>query len=106
MNSKFPVSRFPSGDPKPAPFTKIVKSAAPSPTTKFLQLVQSIKPGNLVGFCERGIVEDRVAEIVHRAAEGKYGLTDVHDFSGAFTDHVDAEDLSRVRVKENFQHSC
>jgi len=69
------------------------------------ELIQPIKARNLVGFCERGIVEDSVAEIVHRAAQGKNGLPDVHNFGGAFTDHVDAEDLSRVRVKENFQHS-
>ena len=69
------------------------------------EFIEAIQACNFVSFGKCRIIEDRIAKIIHGAAEGQDGLADVHDFRGAFSDDVDTEDFACVRMEENFQHA-
>src|SRR5205823_3272372 len=69
-----------------------------------LQLVQPIERRNLVRLRERRIVEHAVAEVLHRPAQRHHRLPDVHDLRRALADHVDAEDLQRLRMEDQLEH--
>ena len=58
-----------------------------------LKFVQAVECGDFVGFSERRIVEDSIAEIVNFAAVIKNGLADVNDFRGALADYMNAEEF-------------
>src|SRR5580692_2874047 len=69
------------------------------------EFVQSVESRNFVCLSQRRIVENRVAEIFQRAAQGHRGLTDVHDLGGAVADHMHAQDLESVGIEEKFQQT-
>ena len=68
-----------------------------------MQASKAIEGRHLVALRQRRIVEDRIDEIVHRAAQRHDGLADVDQFAGAFADNVDAQHLARVTVKDQFE---
>src|SRR5262245_2726193 len=59
-------------------------------TSSGTQPVDPIERGGLVALGQCGIVEDRVDEVVDRAAECQDGLADVDQFAGALADDMDA----------------
>ena len=69
------------------------------------QLVQSVEGGDLIALGHGRIVEDRVAEVVDRAAERHHRLPDVYDFGRGFADAMHTEELSRVPVEQQLQQS-
>src|SRR5947209_20529248 len=56
-------------------------------------LVEAVERGDFVGFGERGIVEDGVAEVLDGRAQAHGRLSDVDDLSRPVADHVHAKDL-------------
>src|SRR5215470_5246224 len=76
-----------------------------SSAAKWLQPVQPVEPGHLVRLGHRRIVEDGVAEVVDRAAEGEHGLADMDDLGRALAEDVDAEELPGLPVKEDLQET-
>src|ERR1017187_4949191 len=72
-------------------------------TLASLQFVEAVESRLLVAFGQRGIVEDRVHEVIHRALEDHHGLTDVHQLRCLFTDDVHAQDFMRLAVENNLQ---
>src|SRR5580698_956801 len=71
-----------------------------------LELVHTVERRHFVSFGERRVIEYRVAEILHSAAEIQHGLADVNDFRGALADGVDAEQLLRIAVEEQLEHAA
>ncbi len=68
-----------------------------------LQLVETIQGGDLVGFRERWIVENGIAEVLQGSSQRQHRLADVDDFRGAVSDHVDAQKLQEYqgRIKSS-----
>src|SRR5262249_20206725 len=64
-------------------------------------LAQAIESGYLVSFCQRGIVEHAIPEVLQRAAHAEHGLPDVDDLRGPLSDHVHPEDPQAVRIEED-----
>src|SRR5262245_14853150 len=52
------------------------------------QLVQAVERRDLVGLGKGGVVEDRVAEVVHLPAQRQHRLPDVHDLGGGFAEDM------------------
>src|SRR5436309_1527106 len=68
-------------------------------------LVEAVERVDLVGFGERGIVEDGVAEILDGRAQAHGRLSNVDDLSRAVADHVHAEYLICIRAEEDLEHA-
>ena len=65
-----------------------------------LELVARVVGGDFVGFSERWVVEDVVDEEIDLRSEGHGDLTDVNEFRGSRTDHVDADDSASFCVND------
>ena len=69
------------------------------------QPVHAVKGRRLVALRQRGIVENRVDEIIDRAAECHHRLTDVDQLAGAFADDVHAQQLVVLAMKDQLEHT-
>src|SRR5580704_446409 len=67
------------------------------------ELVQSIESSGFITFCQRWIIKDRIDEIVHRSAQNHHRLPDMHQLAGSFADDVDAEQHSRLAMKNQLE---
>ena len=68
--------------------------------------IQAIEGGDLVAFGHRGVVENRIAEVVDRALVGHHGLTDVDNFRGRFADAMYGEQSAGFAVEHQFEHAA
>jgi hypothetical protein len=53
--------------------------------------INTVKGGCLITFCQCGVIENRVNEVVHGAAKSHDGLTDVDELTCTFTQYVHAQ---------------
>src|SRR5687768_18111123 len=67
--------------------------------------VDSIQRRHAVTFRQGWIVEDGVHEVVDHTVIGHNGLTDMNELGRAVPDGMDAQELSRLVVEEQFQHA-
>src|SRR5258708_21972321 len=65
--------------------------------------VDPVKRRYLVAFGERRIIEDRIYEIIDRASERQYRLTDVNQFTGAVADNVNTQQFAGLAVEDQLQ---
>src|SRR5882757_8507409 len=65
--------------------------------------VDAVIRRRLVTLGERGIVEDRIDEVIERAAEHHNGLADVQELAGAFADDVDAKQMARLAMEDDLE---
>ena len=66
---------------------------------------RQVEGGRFIAFGERGVIEDRIDEVIDLAAEGQHGLPDVHQFAGAVADDVDAQQLPRLAVEQQLEQA-
>ena len=59
--------------------------------------------GRFVALGQRGIVEHGIDEIIHGAPEDHDRLADVQQFGCAFADDVDAQNMPRLAMKDDFE---
>src|ERR1700730_752752 len=70
------------------------------------ELIEPVEGSYFVGFSERRIVEDHVAEVFRRPSIiEEYGLSNMNDFGRALPQGVHAKELVRLRIKEEFEHA-
>src|SRR5437016_643103 len=80
-------------------------ASSPSYASQLPQLVQAIERRHLVTLREGGIVEDALHEIVERSAESHHRLADVHELRRLRAECPYAQELSRLEVKDELEHS-
>ena len=64
------------------------------------QAIQPVECGVLIALCERGIVEDRIDEVVNAATQCQHRLTNMDEFDGVLSDNVNAEQFAGLTVKQ------
>lgn len=67
-----------------------------------LELIQAIESRHFVGFRQRGIVEDAIDKVGDRASMRHHCLPDMNQFGGLGPNNMDAEELQRLAVKQQF----
>src|SRR6266436_1216746 len=67
------------------------------------EAVDAVEGRHFVAFCQCGVIEHRVDEVVDRAAERQNCLADVDQLARPFADDVDAEQLAGLAMKDQFQ---
>src|SRR3989442_2931659 len=89
--------------------SNVVCGAQPAVTARFRkaqsQLVQAVQRGHLISLSKGGVVEDRVAEIFDRGAQGKHRLADVDNLRGARADDMNAQKLEALGIEQELQQA-
>src|SRR5471030_617008 len=67
------------------------------------QLVEAVECRQFIALGQRGIVEHRVHEVIHRALQDHHGLPDVQQFRGLFSNDVYSQNLARFAVENQLQ---
>src|SRR5215472_8025121 len=65
------------------------------------ELVETVERSHFICFCQRRIIENRIAKVFHRTVQGKHGLAYMNDLGGTITDGVHAEQLQIVRIEQD-----
>src|SRR5579872_4413730 len=68
-------------------------------------LIQSIQCCDLIRFGERRIVEDSIAEVLHRGSERHRRLPDVDDLGRTVADDMHTQELESVGAEQNLEHA-
>src|SRR5947207_8863003 len=79
-----------------------VQRTAPS---RLAETVDSVECCRLIAFGQGRVVEHRVDEVVHRAAQRQHRLADVHELRRLRANDVDSQYLARLAVENQLQHS-
>ncbi len=66
-----------------------------------VQPIQTVEGGGAVTLGHRGVIEDIVDEVLHRASIGQDRLTDVNQFGGTRPDDMDAKEPMGLGVKDH-----
>src|SRR2546425_1217879 len=89
--------------------SNVLCGAQPAVTARFRkaqsQLVQAVQRGHLISLSKSGVIEDRVAEIFDRGAQGKHRLADVDNLRGARADDMNAQKLEALGIEQELQQA-
>src|SRR3989454_804387 len=89
--------------------SNVLCGAQPAVTARFRkaqsQLVQAVQRGHLISLSKSGVVEDRVAEIFDRGAQGQHRLADVDNLRGARADDMNAQKLEALGIEQELQQA-
>jgi hypothetical protein len=74
-------------------------------TSRKAEPVDPIERRGLVALRQRGVVEDRIDEVVNLATESQDGLPDVHELGGLGADDMNAQRLAALTVENELQEA-